>query len=83
LELKSVSEFEANGQKLKQIIIYSDYKDVDGFVIPHKWSYYVRDGHNPDRLMQELSYTKIELNTILGDELFAKPDNLQLSDATK
>ena len=83
LELKSVSEFEANGQKLKQIIIYSDYKDVDGFVIPHKWSYYVRDGHNPDRLMQELSYSKIELNTILGDELFAKPDNLQLSDATK
>jgi outer membrane lipoprotein-sorting protein len=83
LELKSVSEFEANGKKLKQIIIFSDYKDVDGYVIPHKWSYYVRDGQNPDRLMQELTYDKIELNTTLDDKLFARPDNLQLSDATK
>jgi len=58
LELKSVSEFTANGKNIKQIIIYSDYKEVDGFVIPHKWSYYIRDGKNPDRLMQELTYKK-------------------------
>jgi outer membrane lipoprotein-sorting protein len=65
---RTVKDFMAGGQEVRQETIYSDYKDVEGVATAHKFDV-KRDGK--DFVDGEL--TEVKLHEKLDDSLFTKP----------
>jgi len=65
---RTVKDYMAGGQEVKQETTYSDYKDVEGMATAHKFDI-KRDGK--DYVDGEM--TEIKLHEKLDDSLFAKP----------
>jgi hypothetical protein len=65
----SIQEADMQGQITTNDITYSDYKDIDGYVLPHKIDMDIAGG----QFTMAMTITKVELNKPVDEAIFAKP----------
>jgi hypothetical protein len=66
--VKSISESETQGQVMENIVLYSDYKPVEGMLMPH-----TLDIDSGGMIQITATVTKVEANTPVDPSVFAKP----------
>lgn len=66
--VKSVSESEAQGQVVETVVLYSDYKPVEGMLMPH-----TLDIDSGGMVQFTATTTKVEANKTVDPSVFAKP----------
>jgi len=69
LEIKVESKRIVRGTEVEGEAIMSDYKEVEGLMIPHV----VEQGQKGSPMRQKLVIEKVEINPVIADNLFAMP----------
>ena len=69
LLLKSISQAESQGQMVENIVLYTDYKQTDGYTMPYKMNMDMAGG----QFNMTMNVTKVELNKPVNDSIFIKP----------
>ena len=71
LPVKATAEFTMNGKAIRDWRDFSDYRDVDGVMYPHGFTYGSRTGR------QNGWVSSVEINVPLSDDLFKIPDDIK------
>jgi outer membrane lipoprotein-sorting protein len=79
LTVKQEGKRRRQGTEIEGETIFSDYKDVDGYMMP----FVMEQGMKGAPQRQKLTFTKIELNVPLAEDRFAMPAVAAVADTTK
>jgi outer membrane lipoprotein-sorting protein len=79
LTVKQEGKRRRQGTEIEGETIFSDYKDVGGYMMP----FVMEQGMKGAPQRQKLTFTKIELNVPLAEDRFAMPAVAAVADTTK